>query len=88
MTGIRQRILQRYLPVGIVLAGMGYLFGEAFLFLQKMYGGAVDPGNDQVRWRTPLTMTAFGLMLMLMLEGVMFAVRRKPPTKQSTELME
>ncbi len=85
MTGIRQRILLRYLPVAIALAGMGYVLAVASVHLQRVYGGIPDPSN-QVLWRTPLTMVCYGLILMLSMEGLIYLLRRKPPAPRPPEL--
>jgi hypothetical protein len=73
------KFLKRSVPVAVVLAIIGYVFAEAFLMLHRMNGGAVDPANAAVRWRTPLTMAGFGVALLFVMELVAFALSRKQP---------
>jgi hypothetical protein len=73
------RILRRSIPVAIVLAIMGYLFGELFLMIERMHNPKPDPANQAVRWRAPLNMVGIGVGALVVFECVAFAVRRKKP---------
>lgn len=70
---------RRVVVVAAALGVVGFLFAEAFLMLHRMNGGVPDPANEAVRWRTPLTMAGFGVALLLVMEFVAFAIRRKAP---------
>jgi len=81
MGELGKRILRRSIPVAITLGLMGYLFAEIFLMMHRMNGGAPDPANEAIRWRTPLTMAGIGVAMLAFLELLTFAVKRKhaPP---------
>jgi hypothetical protein len=77
MSEFRKRLLRRSVGVAIALAIVGYVFAEVFLVLLRMNGGASDPANDAVRWKTPLTMAGIGVVLQIVVETVLYAVRPK-----------
>lgn len=79
MSETGKRVLKRTIGVAIVLALMGYIFAEVFLVFSRMNGGVVDPANDSVRWRTPLTMALIGGVLQLIVEIISYALRNKKP---------
>ncbi len=68
---------------GISLAVIGYLLGRAFLFAHKLYaGGAYNPENESVLWRTPLVMAGFGVALTVGLDLLFGFLRRPIPVQQ------
>jgi hypothetical protein len=77
------RFLKRSVPVALILAAMGYIFAEAFLMLHQMNGGTPDPANDAVRWRTPINMAIFGVVVLFVMELIASATRRKPAAPSS-----
>jgi len=63
--------------VGISLAILGYLFGRAFLFAHRVYGGgAYNPENERVLWQTPLVMAGLGVALTGSIDLLMLFLRR------------
>ncbi len=72
------RFFRRSIPVALILGAMGVIFAEVFLMLHKMNGGIPDPANDAVRWRTPLNMALFGVVVLFVSEVVASTIRRKP----------
>jgi hypothetical protein len=76
MRALWKKILWRSIPVAIILGAMGYVFAEIFLMLVKMNGGINDPANNAVRWRTPLTMAALGVVVQIVVEFIAFAIGR------------
>ena len=83
MNDFSKRLLKRSIAVAVVLGLMGYIFAEVFLVLSRMNGGVVNPANDSVRWRTPLTMAAIGVVLQVIVELAAFALRSKKPATRA-----
>ena len=86
MRNLWVRILKRSIPVALALGLMGFVLAEIYLMFARMNGGS-DPANESVRWRTPLTMAVFGVVMQAMIELMIFAVRgkRTAPTTTSPE---
>jgi putative copper export protein len=88
MRELGMRILKRSLPVAVVMAILGYLLANLFLWFHKIYGGsAYDPANERVLWEAPLRMAIFGVALVAIIEAVRFALWRKrvtPPVETPT----
>jgi uncharacterized membrane protein len=77
------RFLKRSVPVALILGVTGFIFAEAFLMLHRMNGGTPDPANDAVRWRTPMNMAIFGVVVLFVMEVIASAIRRKPAAPSS-----
>lgn len=83
MSQFGKRLLRRSIAVAIVLGIMGYILAEVFLIVHRMNGGVPDPANDAVRWKTPLTMAGFGVVLQVIFEVVGNALRPAKPLSRS-----
>ena len=58
------RFIRHAAGVGISLAVIGYLLGQAFLMAHRMYsGGAYNAENERVLWQTPIVMAALGILM-------------------------
>lgn len=78
------RILRKSIPVVLMLGVIGYIFAEATLMLIRTNGGIDDPANHAVKWRAPLSMAGFGVAILVVIELLQFALRRKhQPLRQS-----
>jgi len=78
------RILKRSLIVGLILAALGYIFAQIFLWSHRYYGGGgYDPANECVLWNAPLRMAILGVVIIIVVETIRFALRRKLPKPPS-----
>jgi hypothetical protein len=73
------RILKRGILVGVALAILGYFLAQAWLTALKLFGGTVHGSSDRALWTAPITLALIGVGLLVVLELITFALRRKPP---------
>jgi len=80
MRPLRGRLICHVAVSGISLALIGYLLARAFLFVHRVYGGgAYNPENEQVLWRTPATLAGLGMALTAGTDLLLALVRRPTP---------
>ena len=77
MRPIWGRLIRHCAVVGIALAVIGYLLGQAFLLTHRMYSaGAYNPENERVLWQTPVVMAALGILLTLGMDLLIHFLKR------------
>ena len=83
MRSLCLRILRRSLPVALILAALGYVYGRIFLHMLAMEAQHHDPANEAVLYRTPLTMALAGVAVLAFIEVALYLVRGNPPAIQA-----
>lgn len=80
-----KRVLTRTIVVGVILAVIGYLFGQAFLMMERMYAGdGYNVENERVLWQTPLVMACLGMVLTGGVDTLLLVFRK--PASVSTSV--
>jgi Ni/Fe-hydrogenase subunit HybB-like protein len=88
MPAFLSKLLQRAFLVAALLGVFGYLLAEVYLLTQRMHGMTPDADSTAVRWRAPINMAIMGVSLLVVLEMIALALRKKKPTEPARSIDE
>lgn len=71
------RLVRKSALVSLFLGTLGYMLAWGTLSVMSTFGSQ-DPANDQMLWRTPLTMIVVGLVVTVLTDLIAQGLKRKP----------
>ena len=79
------RLVRKSALVSLFLGTLGYMLAWGTLSVMSTFGSQ-DPANDQMLWRTPLTMIVVGLAVTVVMDLIAQGLKRKPPAMTPSQI--
>jgi|GEM_PF-5836259 len=79
------RLARKSLLVSLFLGTLGYLLAWGTLSVMSTFGSQ-DPANEQMLWRTPMTMIVIGLVVAVLTDVLAQGLKRRPAAQTPAQI--